>query len=50
MLEEDLKFSRVEWHDYEDGGHWINEPKGVDDFAGFLQRAMRAVAHSSTLT
>ncbi|PTB62301.1 Phospholipase/carboxylesterase [Trichoderma citrinoviride] len=27
----------VEWHDYEDGGHWINEPQGVDDFVRFLQ-------------
>jgi len=31
----------VEWKEYEDGDHWINEPQGVDDFAGFLQRAMR---------
>ncbi|EGR49154.1 uncharacterized protein TRIREDRAFT_32027, partial [Trichoderma reesei QM6a] len=26
----------VDWHEYEDGGHWINEPQGVDDFVRFL--------------
>lgn len=30
----------VEWHEYEDGGHWINEPQGVDDIASFLRRHM----------
>jgi len=20
----------IEWHEYEDGGYWLNEPKGVD--------------------
>ncbi|GME28160.1 alpha/beta-hydrolase [Neofusicoccum parvum] len=28
----------VEWHAYVDGGHWINEPKGVDDMVAFLKR------------
>ncbi|KAI0506438.1 lysophospholipase II [Xylaria bambusicola] len=28
----------VEWKEYVDGGHWINEPQGVDDIAGFLYR------------
>ncbi|KAM0721241.1 hypothetical protein Q7P37_003529 [Cladosporium fusiforme] len=28
----------VEWHEYEDGGHWLNEPKGVDALVAFLQR------------
>ncbi|KAI1467711.1 phospholipase/Carboxylesterase [Daldinia caldariorum] len=27
----------VEFHAYEDGGHWINEPQGVDDIAAFLR-------------
>ncbi|KAH6603622.1 hypothetical protein Trco_008397 [Trichoderma cornu-damae] len=26
----------VEWHDYMDQGHWINEPQGVDDFVHFF--------------
>ncbi|KAF2173590.1 hypothetical protein M409DRAFT_48547 [Zasmidium cellare ATCC 36951] len=26
----------VEWELYEDGGHWLNEPKGVDDLVVFL--------------
>lgn len=30
----------VEWHEYEDGGHWVNEPQGVDDIADFLKRHM----------
>jgi len=28
----------VEWKEYADGGHWVNEPQGVDDIAGFLNR------------
>lgn len=27
----------VEWHEYEDGGHWLNEPQGVDDIVCFLE-------------
>lgn len=34
---EDVK---VEWHEYEDGGHWLNEPQGVDDMIGFIRRHM----------
>ncbi|KAK7699025.1 hypothetical protein SLS64_011938 [Diaporthe eres] len=28
----------VEWHEYEDGGHWLNEPQGVDDIVAFLKK------------
>jgi predicted esterase len=28
----------VEWHEYEDGGHWLNEPQGVDDIVEFLRK------------
>lgn len=28
----------VEWHEYEDGGHWLNEPQGVDNIVAFLER------------
>ncbi|KAG2178733.1 hypothetical protein INT44_001886 [Umbelopsis vinacea] len=28
----------VIWTAYADGGHWINEPQGVDDMVDFLQR------------
>ncbi|KAF2158190.1 alpha/beta-hydrolase [Myriangium duriaei CBS 260.36] len=28
----------VECHIYHDGGHWLNEPQGVDDFVGFVER------------
>jgi predicted esterase len=38
----ELGFSAVEWHEYEDGGHWFNEPHGVDEFAAFLRRGMSA--------
>ncbi|KAK2028134.1 alpha/beta-hydrolase [Colletotrichum zoysiae] len=28
--------STVEWHEYGSGGHWVNEPEGVDDIVCFL--------------
>lgn len=28
----------VEWKEYRDGGHWINEPQGYDDIVAFLAR------------
>ncbi|KAL7788313.1 Alpha/Beta hydrolase protein [Trichoderma ceciliae] len=28
----------VTFYDYEDGGHWVNEPQGVDDFVDFLRK------------
>ena len=31
---------RVQWKDYDEGGHWFNEPQGIDDFARFLRMAM----------
>ncbi|KAK3344224.1 Alpha/Beta hydrolase protein [Lasiosphaeria hispida] len=34
----------VDWHEYEDGGHWVNEPQGVDDFATFLRKIMGVVS------
>ncbi|KXH29637.1 phospholipase/Carboxylesterase [Colletotrichum salicis] len=27
----------VEWHEYQSGGHWVNEPQGVDDMVSFLK-------------
>ncbi|UKZ78987.1 hypothetical protein TrVFT333_006738 [Trichoderma virens FT-333] len=30
----------VRFHSYEDGGHWINEPQGVDDFVVFLRQGI----------
>ncbi|KAF2018780.1 alpha/beta-hydrolase [Aaosphaeria arxii CBS 175.79] len=29
---------KVEWQEYADGGHWVNEPKGIDDMVGFIQK------------
>jgi predicted esterase len=29
---------QVEWHSYEAGGNWLNEPQGVDDLIGFIQK------------
>jgi lysophospholipase-2 len=26
----------VSWREYEDGGHWVNEPEGVSDIVAFL--------------
>ncbi|UKZ53154.1 hypothetical protein TrVGV298_006946 [Trichoderma virens] len=31
----------VRFHNYEDGGHWINEPQGVDDFVDFFEAGYR---------
>lgn len=28
---------QVVWEEYEDGGHWVNEPQGMDDIAAFLR-------------
>lgn len=37
----------VTWHDYGDGGHWINEPQGIDDVVAFFDRSMgEAVKHT----
>ncbi|KAH9885952.1 Alpha/Beta hydrolase protein [Xylariomycetidae sp. FL2044] len=30
----------VEWHEYTDGGHWVNEPAGVDDIVRFIRLRM----------
>lgn len=30
----------VDWQEYLDGGHWFNEPQGVDDFIRFLRQHM----------
>ncbi|EPE25419.1 alpha/beta-Hydrolase [Glarea lozoyensis ATCC 20868] len=27
---------KVEWREYVDGGHWVNEPQGVDDIVAFI--------------
>ncbi|KAH3968108.1 hypothetical protein HBH51_131070 [Parastagonospora nodorum] len=26
----------VQWRAYEEGGHWINEPNGIDDMINFI--------------
>ncbi|KAI1083059.1 phospholipase/carboxylesterase [Whalleya microplaca] len=30
----------VQWKEYADGGHWVNEPQGVDDIVVFLHKNM----------
>lgn len=32
-----LGFQNIDWHEYENGGHWINEPRGVDDIITFIR-------------
>ncbi|KAG9228408.1 hypothetical protein BJ875DRAFT_489898 [Amylocarpus encephaloides] len=27
----------VSWKQYKDGGHWVNEPQGVDDIVVFIR-------------
>lgn len=29
-----------QWYDYGDGGHWFNEPRGINDLVCFLQKAI----------
>lgn len=31
----------VEWRAYDNGGHWFNEPDGIDDLVAFLTRVMK---------
>lgn len=33
----------VEWKEYPDGGHWVNEPQGVDDMAHLLHKHMSSL-------
>jgi lysophospholipase II len=30
----------VDYHEYPTGGHWVNEPQGVDDLVEFLRENM----------
>jgi lysophospholipase-2 len=32
----------VKWECFEDGAHWLNEPRGMDGLVEFIQTAMRA--------
>ncbi|KAK0619679.1 Alpha/Beta hydrolase protein [Immersiella caudata] len=41
MLRE-FEFSNVEWKEYEDGGHWVNEPEGIDELVVFLRNRMQS--------
>lgn len=38
----------VEWHRYEDGGHWINEPQGMNDMSLFIQRHVECLLKGPT--
>ncbi|OAA66285.1 Phospholipase/carboxylesterase [Cordyceps fumosorosea ARSEF 2679] len=40
VLSQNLEL-RVEWNVYEDGGHWINEPQGVDDIVSFIKANLK---------
>ncbi|KAI1501525.1 Alpha/Beta hydrolase protein [Biscogniauxia marginata] len=33
----DFGVADVAWREYEDGGHWVNSPRGVDDLVEFLR-------------
>ncbi|KAI9708307.1 MAG: hypothetical protein M1820_004011 [Bogoriella megaspora] len=32
--------ARVTWKEYETGGHWIQEPQGIDDLVNFMKHSM----------
>ncbi|KAH9822950.1 alpha/beta-hydrolase [Teratosphaeria destructans] len=34
---------RVQWREYEEGGHWFNEPEGIDDLSRFLAAHLKDV-------
>lgn len=36
-----LGMMNVTWKAYKDGGHWVNEPQGVDDMVKFLNSQLR---------
>ncbi|KAJ3571419.1 hypothetical protein NPX13_g5388 [Xylaria arbuscula] len=36
---------QVEWREYGDSGHWVNEPQGVDDIARFINSHMYNDSH-----
>ncbi|KAK5168813.1 uncharacterized protein LTR77_006122 [Saxophila tyrrhenica] len=31
----------VQWQSYPDGGHWVNEPEGIDDMVKFIHEALK---------
>jgi lysophospholipase-2 len=33
---------RVEWEEFEEGGHWLNEPEGMDGIVRFIKEVMQA--------
>lgn len=35
----------VQWKEYEEGGHWVNEPGGIDDILSFLQECHSSACH-----
>lgn len=39
----------VTWKGYEDGGHWVNEPEGLDDLNDFIKEAFRSTRKSVAL-
>lgn len=34
---------RVQWQDFETGGHWLQEPEGMDGVVKFLQKCIGAI-------
>ncbi|KAK2065114.1 alpha/beta-hydrolase [Colletotrichum caudatum] len=46
-----IGLEKVAWHEYEDGGHWINEPQGVDQLVEFVaQRQGCTIEHLNNST
>lgn len=40
LVQQQSQRFQVEQREYEDGGHWINEPRGVDDIVRFMNKCM----------
>ncbi|KAI0138143.1 alpha/beta-hydrolase [Hypoxylon sp. NC0597] len=45
-----LTRAKVEYHEYEHGGSWINTPEGVNDLVAFLARQLDPLPLSTCLT
>lgn len=40
---------QVRWREYEDGGHWVNEPHGINDIGAFLESVGVAMAAATAV-
>ncbi len=39
----------VKWEEFEEGGHWLNEPRGMDGVVKFMRDVMNGGENSITV-